>query len=157
MHEDSAPLDTILRGRLERHCISFNYLYVKHCIYSHRVRKMKQERSISVASAERYVSQWRLRWRTRVRSSIPDRGTNDARCHGSLNHAPSHSPVLESPLQEDILQAVLTKISQGRPWGFCQGLGQGPQPHWHWSLIQWLHFSRTHFLRGRFTWPSFPV
>lgn len=144
----------------ERHYISINYLQVTHCIYSCSVIKMKQESSISVFSAERCVRQWSLIldeeqgcWAL----FLTVEHLNDARCHGFKSRPHSHSSALESPPQEDILQAALQRRHRVKLGRFYQGPGHGPQPRWHWSLIQWLHFSRTHFSRGRFAWSSFPA
>ena len=120
MHADLASLETIFR---ERDCwrerkrgIAFQSFagYVLHLFMPHNKAQVRKEHPFLFCGKLCESMRIYIRRGTRAQSSVSDCGTNDAQCCGNINHAPAAPPQCwESSPQEEILQAVLRKTSQG--------------------------------------------
>ena len=103
-----------VRGKGGSH---FNQLfagYVLHLFMLHNKAQVGKEHPFLFCGKLCESMRIYIRRGTRAQSSVSDCGTNDAQYCGNINHAPAAPPQRwESPPQEEILQAVLRKTSQG--------------------------------------------
>lgn len=105
-----------MRGKGGSH---FNQLfagYVLHLFMPHNKAQVGKEHAFLFCEKLCESMRIYIRRGTRAQSSVSDCRTNGAQCCGNINRAPAAPPQRwESPPQEEILQAVLRRTSQGGP------------------------------------------